>query len=116
RARCAGLGIPAAGSFPCQESLHQHFTMGRYLGRARTISETVAAPGSRAFALSACDEQFHLRHSTSGASPNSFDDNAERHHANELPESLLEHRATTRASYGQWLQPSAWRSARERND
>ena len=50
----------------------------------------------------------HLQHGEDGF--------AARHHANEFPQSLLEHRATTRASHRRRLQSSAGRFARQRND
>src|SRR5205823_5860628 len=52
RARRSSVGIPTAWSVSGQKLLHQHFALGRNIGSAGTISQTVAAAGSRTVVLS----------------------------------------------------------------
>src|SRR5262249_1270391 len=52
RARCSGLGIPAAGSVSLEKLCDEYFAVGRNLGSARAVSKPIAETGSGAAALS----------------------------------------------------------------
>src|SRR6202022_51747 len=116
RARHSSVGISTARPVPREEFLHQHFSVGRDVGSAGSISETTAATGPCAARLSSREKRFHVRHPTRSEIANGEDENAVHNYANEFPKSLLERFPTVGASHRRRMQSSTGRSARERHD